>query len=273
MAKKIRVWDGTQWQDVAPALPYTAVHSAQASMPSTGVDGQIWLDTDGTLSDTAFVPLSTIDAKGDLLVGTADNTVNKLTAGSNDTVLTADSSTATGLKWATVAAGANWSLLNAGGTALTGAATITISGISGKDKLMVLIQSASNATTGNSVFGIRFNADSSSNYTRYGSLKVWNGTWDGNWNNPEQTTAASVPIANNGNIDQSTTGYLLLTGGNSSGVKQFQYFGLPNWVGYNQGTSYQGVGFYNSSSVISSVSIISTAGNFDGGTIYVYASA
>jgi hypothetical protein len=58
MAKKIRVWDGTAWQDVAPSLPYTAIHSAQASMPATGVDGQVWLDTDGTLADTAFVPLS-----------------------------------------------------------------------------------------------------------------------------------------------------------------------------------------------------------------------
>ena len=144
MAKKIRVWDGTQWQDVAPALPYTAVHSAQASMPSTGIDGQIWLDTDGTLSDTAFVPLSTIDAKGDLLVGTADNTVNKLTVGSNDTVLTADSSTATGLKWATPAAG-GMTLLST--TSLSGATT-TISGISANyTNLYVYIYGVTNATS------------------------------------------------------------------------------------------------------------------------------
>ena len=58
MGKKIRVWDGTAWQDVSPSLPYTAIHSAQASMPATGVDGQVWLDTDGTLADTGFVPLS-----------------------------------------------------------------------------------------------------------------------------------------------------------------------------------------------------------------------
>lgn len=144
MAKKIRVWDGTQWQDVAPALPYTAVHSAQASMPSTGVDGQIWLDTDGTLSDTAFVPLSTIDAKGDLLVGTADNTVNKLTAGSNDTVLTADSSTATGLKWATPSAG-GMTLLST--TTLSGTKT-TISSISSAyTDLYILIYGVTNQTT------------------------------------------------------------------------------------------------------------------------------
>jgi hypothetical protein len=39
------------------------------------------------------------DAKGDLLVATAADTPGKLTVGSNNTVLMADSSTATGLKW------------------------------------------------------------------------------------------------------------------------------------------------------------------------------
>jgi hypothetical protein len=39
------------------------------------------------------------DAKGDLLVATSADTPGKLTVGSNNTVLMADSSTATGLKW------------------------------------------------------------------------------------------------------------------------------------------------------------------------------
>jgi hypothetical protein len=39
------------------------------------------------------------DAKGDLLAGTGADTVGKLTVGTNGTVLVADSSTATGLKW------------------------------------------------------------------------------------------------------------------------------------------------------------------------------
>ena len=43
------------------------------------------------------------DAKGDLAVGTGANTAAKLTVGANGTVLTADSSTATGTKWAAVA--------------------------------------------------------------------------------------------------------------------------------------------------------------------------
>ena len=39
-------------------------------------------------------------AKGDLVAGSATNDAAVLTVGANDTVLTADSSTATGLKWA-----------------------------------------------------------------------------------------------------------------------------------------------------------------------------
>jgi prophage tail gpP-like protein len=45
--------------------------------------------------------LNTIDAKGDLLVGTADNTAGRLAVGSNGQILTANSSTASGLEWAT----------------------------------------------------------------------------------------------------------------------------------------------------------------------------
>jgi hypothetical protein len=45
-----------------------------------------------------------VDAKGDLLVATAADTVSRIAVGANDTVLTADSSTATGVKWATPAA-------------------------------------------------------------------------------------------------------------------------------------------------------------------------
>ncbi len=45
------------------------------------------------------IPNTIVDAKGDLLAGTAADTVGKLTVGTNGTVLMADSSTATGLKW------------------------------------------------------------------------------------------------------------------------------------------------------------------------------
>jgi len=53
--------------------------------------------------DTAIQP-TILDAKGDLIVATAADTPARLAVGSNDTVLIADSSTATGLKWGTVGA-------------------------------------------------------------------------------------------------------------------------------------------------------------------------
>jgi hypothetical protein len=56
------------------------------------------------LADAA-VAKSTIDAKGDVLAGTADNTIARLAVGANGTVLTADSGETTGLKWAAPAGG------------------------------------------------------------------------------------------------------------------------------------------------------------------------
>jgi len=53
----------------------------------------------------AVIPNALVDAKGDLLTATADNTPARLAVGANDTVLTADSTTATGLKWATPSSG------------------------------------------------------------------------------------------------------------------------------------------------------------------------
>jgi len=55
--------------------------------------------TSGTVTITNSMATA-IDAKGDLVAGTGADTFARLAIGANDTVLTADSSTATGLKWA-----------------------------------------------------------------------------------------------------------------------------------------------------------------------------
>jgi hypothetical protein len=73
-----------------------------------GTTGQVLTKNSNTNMDftwTAVDPLVILDAKGDLITATAADTPARLAVGANDTVLTADSSTATGLKWATPAGG------------------------------------------------------------------------------------------------------------------------------------------------------------------------
>jgi hypothetical protein len=65
-----------------------------------GVDTQMKTNAD------AAIPKTIVDAKGDLIAGTAADTVARIGVGANNTVLTADSSTATGMKWEVVSAGA-----------------------------------------------------------------------------------------------------------------------------------------------------------------------
>ena len=54
------------------------------------------------------IPQYLIDAKGDLIVGTADNTVARLAVGSNGQMLVADSTAAGGLSWAANDTIVNW---------------------------------------------------------------------------------------------------------------------------------------------------------------------
>lgn len=63
----------------------------------------------------AKIPNTLVDAKGDIITATADNTPARLAVGNNNEVLTADSSTATGLKWAAASGGGTslWTAITA----------------------------------------------------------------------------------------------------------------------------------------------------------------
>jgi hypothetical protein len=53
------------------------------------------------------LPVTIIDAKGDLIAGTAADTAARLAVGTNGQVLTADSTQSTGVKWATPSGGSS----------------------------------------------------------------------------------------------------------------------------------------------------------------------
>lgn len=71
-------------------------------------NGALAIRTLGNAIDTTMatmVPKSIVDAKGDLIAATAADTVSRLAVGTNGQVLTADSTAATGIKWATPSGG------------------------------------------------------------------------------------------------------------------------------------------------------------------------
>lgn len=94
------------------AADITAV-SAGVGVTGGGTSGTVTLTNDMA---------TTIDAKGDLIVGTADNTYIRQAVGSNNQVLMADSAQADGVKWANEAT----ATLTAKGDVLTASAANTL---------------------------------------------------------------------------------------------------------------------------------------------------
>lgn len=77
------------------------------------VDGQYVIDVTDDVATlvpdtggTETLPVTIIDAKGDLIAGTAADTAARVAVGTNGQVLTADSSLSSGVKWATPGTGA-----------------------------------------------------------------------------------------------------------------------------------------------------------------------
>jgi hypothetical protein len=108
-----------------------------------GVTSAIQTQINSKIGQSTAINPAIVDAKGDIIAATAADTVARLAVGANDTVLTADSTAATGLKWATAASG---SLTLLSTTTLSGA-SVTVSGISGSyANLYILVNGMTNAT-------------------------------------------------------------------------------------------------------------------------------
>ena len=84
------------------ALLTGALYYNSVSLAMFVYNGSVWV----AVNAGAFISNSLVDAKGDVITATADNVPARLGVGTNGFVLTADSATSTGLKWALAAAGA-----------------------------------------------------------------------------------------------------------------------------------------------------------------------
>ena len=233
---------------------------------TTYYTGSVWanLDTTGMTN-----PMTTT---GDTIYSSSGSTPARLAIGTTGQVLTVAGGVPS---WSTPgAAGANFALLNAGGTDLTGSTTITISGISGKEKLMIVVNGASSANA-SAGFSIRINGDTGSNYWYGGFYISANGSYAASQFQRHYGEPASAILfgQQSGSATGLVSGSMSINGGTTTGGKEFQFFSGASTGGSNGQAEIGASGVYLGSAVITSISIISSDGNFDAGKIYVYGSA
>ena len=226
-------------------------------------DGAAAIRSLGTAIDTtvfnnagASIAKTIVDAKGDIIAATAADTVSRLAVGANDTVLTADSTAATGLKWATVAGG-GMTLLST--TTLSGAST-TISSINQTyNNLYILVRGVTNDTSTNN-FYCRPNSASTTSYQALEGSTIRTGNTD--WNLTGDANHSTRTDANNS--------YALQIFNYSSTTSYKPIF----WTAYYQQSgasrSIVGGGGFYSNTAVSSILFANAGGDLLTGTVLIY---
>ena len=237
-----------------------------------GTTGQVLAKASGTDLDFSWVAQddsnaiqnAIVDAKGDLITATAADTPARLAVGTNDTVLTADSTTATGLKWAAVAAN---SLTLLSTTTMSGTST-TISSISGAyTNLYITVQGATWSTAcGN----FRMNVNGSTNaglvMTTYSAIGSSSVTGHANYNDYRLTNQS--PMLNSS--ANNTFSITIFDYANASRPKLIQALGTYLNDASNQ-TIQNAPGFYNSNTAVTSLTFEQSNGaTSSAGTIKIY---
>lgn len=204
-----------------------------------GTTGQVLSKASGTDLDFTWVTSddanaiqnAIVDAKGDLIAATAADTPARLAVGTNGQVLTADSTAATGLAWATPASSGGMTVI-ASGTLSTG--TVTISSIPDTYKDLQLVirdwypsadaqmyARLNNGSTSNSYSHTGTNFQGSSTSTIGGlynlSLLTWNSADSANYRNacvvdiPDYTNTTSNKFINivSGYVDSTGANYFV----------------------------------------------------------------
>jgi hypothetical protein len=198
-------------------------------------------------------------AKGDLVVGNATNDSGVLAVGTTDQVLTVDSTTATGLKWAAPAAG-GMTLLST--TTLSGSTT-TISSIN--QSYNYLIVNYFNIVTSES--GVNVAADpnvsgaASMNYFNSRRSDVFNQNGGTIRNNQAQWASSN-----------SQNGHTLVLYDYSSAApyKAFNVSGIYNSNTIGGSVAWMGAGAFNYINPIDTIRFSVDSGTFTAGTVKIY---
>ena len=202
-----------------------------------------------------------IDAKGDLLVGTAADTAGRLavsaTAGH---ILTVDSAETTGLKWAAPAGGGGMTLLDSG--TLSGASVTTATLATTYNNLLVYLVDFLPATD-TATMRIRFNGDSGTNYHSATAVSTTFQAFDG--------TSGQV----SSNCDNTVTQNLSeISIPNYANTVTWKFAFCNDLVVNPSNTANINAGnrkvFYGSTSAITSITFLYSSGDHTSGNYYVY---
>lgn len=158
----------------------------------------------------------------------------------------------------------DYQLLNAGGTSLTNSTAITVDGISAKS-LMIVVRDASTVNN-SSNFTLRLNGDSGTNYQYYG-LQA-NDAAPRALSTTNTTSATSLFVGGAGSSTALVSATILIDGCATGGIKPASIFSFATSFNNSIAVSYGGV--YSGTSAVTSVSLLSSSGNFDAGTMFVY---
>ena len=229
-----------------------------------GTTGQVLAKASNTDLDYSWVavdPLVILDAKGDLISATAADTPARLAVGANDTVLTADSTTATGLKWAAPASG-GMTLLST--TAITNVSSISLSSINqGYKNLQIYMENVTLASP-NEYLQMTFNGVTTSTYS-YSYLQNATTQSAGNTANIQMANQF-MRVANSGNgmVDIQIPNYA-----NTSSWKTCT-FSVQAVTGGPTVVTYFGAGGTNNTAAITSIELKTSSSFMAQGNIYVY---
>jgi len=231
-----------------------------------GTTGQVLSKTSGTdmdftwvtTDDTNAIQNAIVDAKGDLISATAADTPARLAVGANGTVLTADSTEATGLKWAT-SGGGGLTLLST--TNLTGSST-TVSTISQDyTHLYFLLENARGSV--DSQLSIAINGDTTQANYQSGLIRIYSTTAQ---LNHDQRAITGSGIDNVTQANQITGTIFNYTNATFHTISTF-YSITTDVPGFGSG---MGVTGHNGTSAITSLAFSVGAGSWSAGTVKIY---
>lgn len=209
-----------------------------------GTTGQVLAKNSNTDMDftwSAIDPLVILDAKGDLITATAADTPARLAVGTNGQVLTADSTAATGLKWA---AGSASGMTLVARTSFSNVASQAFDNVFSTSyfSYLVIIEQIYAAT----------NSDDLQMQMRYGSTTITSSQYNGNLISTDRASTTITNTAQSGTA-QFTIGLVSGDGAESSAYQMtFTKVGNtstePLWLGTGAtGGNYYGLATFGGS--------------------------